>query len=81
MEEDAEVLAHLISGTAVEKDEVELARLRKLAPKEQLEVGIVLREARLQEKLSPELRQERLAGVRNVQDARSFLNCSKSGEF
>ncbi len=81
MEGFAEVFAYLISGTAVENDEVELTRLRKLPPKEQLEVGIVLREAMLQEKISPDLRQARLAEVRNVEDARSFLNRGESGGF
>ena len=65
----------LLSGTAVQDDELELARLRKLPLDEQLEIGIVLREARRQEKLPPELRQERLARVSNVKDARSFLEC------
>lgn len=81
MEKFVEVFADLISGTSVEKDEVELARLRKLPPKEQLEIGFVLREAMLQEKTSPDLRQARLAGVRNVEDARRFLDCDESGEF
>lgn len=77
MEEFAEVLAHLISGTAVENNAVAMAQLRKLPPKEQLEVGIVLREAMLQEKISPDLRQAGLIGVRNVEDARSFLNLTR----
>jgi len=48
-----EKFADLISGTAVEKDEVELARLKKLPPREQLEIGFILREAMLQEDISP----------------------------
>lgn len=73
MEGFTEVIENLLRGTAVEKNELELARLRKLSPKEQLEVGIVFREAMLQEKISSELRKERLARVRNVEEARSFL--------
>jgi hypothetical protein len=73
MEGFAEVVRDLISGTAVEKNELELARLRALPPDEQLEVGIVLREAMLRRKFSPDRRQNRLVSVKNVEDARNFL--------
>ena len=77
MEDFTQVITHLLSGTAVEKNALELARLRKLPPNEQLEVGIVLREAMLQEEIPPERRQERLVKIRNVEDARRFLYCSQ----
>jgi hypothetical protein len=70
-------VADLIRSTAIEGDEVELARLRQLPLKEQLEVGIVLHEAMLQEKRSEEVGNERLAGVRSVADARRFLDQSR----
>jgi hypothetical protein len=78
VEEVAELLAELLRGTVVENNELELNWLRKLSPKEQLEVGIVLREAMQQGKISPELRQERLGRVRTVEEALSYLNSSES---
>ena len=72
-------VADLISGTAIEGDESELARLRKLPFEEQLEVGIVLHEAMLQKKHSDTGGSNaRLAGVRSVADARRFLDQSWS---
>jgi hypothetical protein len=75
----ARPVADLIRGTAIEGDEVELARLRKLPLEEQLEVGIVLHEAMLQEKRSDNGGGEnaRLARVRSVADARRFLDRSR----
>ncbi len=73
-------VADLIRGTAIEDDEVELARLRQLPLEEQLEVGIVLHEAMLQEKRSEETRNARLAGVRSVADARRFLDHQKTSQ-
>ena len=75
MEGLEEVIADLLSGTAIENDEAELDRFRRLAPKEQLEVGIVLRTAALLErKLADGSRAELLAGVRRVADAQRFLS-------
>jgi hypothetical protein len=73
----AKPVADLIRSTAIESDEVELAQLRKLPLREQLEVGIVLYEAMLQQKRSEEAGNERLAGVRSVEDARRFLDQSR----
>jgi hypothetical protein len=77
-EEFAEVLADLIRGTAVEEDALEVAKLRKLSPDEQLEVSIVLWEAMQQKNCSPELRQESLARVRTIEQALGYLNSSES---
>ena len=68
-----QLLAHLLTGTAVENNKLELAQLRKLPPKEQLEVSLVLREAMRQGEFPPEFRRERLARVRTVEEARRFL--------
>ena len=62
----------LLSGTTIEEDEHELAQLRKLPVKEQLEVGLVLREAMRQEKDG--LHNEHLAGVKSVAAAQRFLD-------
>ena len=70
-------VADLIRSTAIEDNEVELARLRKLSLEEQLEVGFVLHEAMLQEKRPNGVRNGRLAGVRSVVDARHFLDQSR----
>jgi hypothetical protein len=78
MEEVAELLAELLRGTGVENNELELNRLSKLSPKEQLEVGLVLREAMQQGKMSPEHRQAKLMRVRTVEEALSYLNSSES---
>ncbi len=71
-------VADLIRGTAMEDNEVEQARLRKLPLEEQLEVGIVLYEAMLQEKrpngVRNGVRDGRLAGVRSIADVRRFLD-------
>ena len=77
MRDFAKPVADLIRSTAIESDEVELARLRKLPLREQLEVGIVLYEAMVQQKRSEEAGNERLAGVRSVEDARRFLDQSR----
>jgi hypothetical protein len=73
----AKPVADLIRSTAIEGDEVELARLRKLTLNEQLEVGIVLYEAMLQQKRSEEVGNKRLAGVKSVEAARRFLDQSR----
>jgi hypothetical protein len=73
-----EAVADLINGTTIGNDEVELAQLRELPPQRQLEVGIVLREAMQQRKISPEHRKERLMQVRTVEEALSYLNSSES---
>jgi hypothetical protein len=70
-------LMELIRGTAIENNEAELARLRKLPQKEQLEVGMVMYAAMNQEKLPSRLRDEKLAKVRSVVDAQRFLDSSK----
>jgi hypothetical protein len=77
MRDFAKPVADLIRSTAIESDELELAQLRKLPLREQLEVGIVLYEAMLQQKRSKEAGNERLAGVRNVEEARRFLDQSR----
>jgi hypothetical protein len=73
-----EAVADLINGTTIGNDEVELAQLRELPPQRQLEVGIVLREAMQQRKISLEHRKERLMQVRTVEEALSYLNSSES---
>ncbi len=72
------IVTDLIRGTPMENDERELTRLRELPPKEQVEVGIVLRTAMMQEE-SPKAQNERLARVRSVEDARRFLSEGPSG--
>jgi hypothetical protein len=42
MREHEKHLMELIRGTAIENNEAELTRLRKLPPREQLEVGMVM---------------------------------------
>jgi hypothetical protein len=74
-------VADLIHDTAIEEDEVELARLRKLSLKEQLEVGFVLHEAMLQEKRPNGVRNERLAGVRSVAEAQRFLDQNRGSQL
>ena len=81
MEGFAEIVSDLISGTAVEKNDLELSRLRALPPDEQLEVGVVLHEAIQQESLSPGLRQERLMRVRTIEQALVYLSSSESDEY
>ena len=67
-------VADLIRGTAIASDEVELARLSNFPLKEQLEIGIVLYEAMLQEKRPDNGGSNpTLAGLRSVTDARAFL--------
>jgi hypothetical protein len=69
-------VADLLRGTAIENNADELVRLRKLPPEEQLEVGFVLHEAMLQRKHPNRSKDERLAGVSSVADARRFLDQS-----
>jgi hypothetical protein len=52
----------LLRGTAIENDEDELARLRRLPLEKQLEVGLILHEAMLQKKHLNGFRNGRLAG-------------------
>ena len=73
MPELTKEIADLIRGTAIENDEHELAQLRRLPLEEQLEVGIVLRTAMLQEKDHAESRDGRLEKVRSVADAQRIL--------
>ena len=73
------IVADLIRGIPMENDERELTRLRELPPKEQVEVGIVLRTAMMQGEESPKVQNERLAGVRSVEEARRFLSEGPSG--
>jgi hypothetical protein len=77
MREHEKHLMELIRGTAIENNEAELTRLRKLPPREQLEVGMVMYEAMHQEKASSRLRNEKLAEVRSVVAAQRFLDSSK----
>jgi hypothetical protein len=53
----------LLRGTAVENDEEEVARPRKLTPQKYMEIGFVLRVAILQEKASKLSRISELAKV------------------
>ena len=78
MEGFEEVVADLLRGTAIENNEDELVRLRKLPPEEQLEVGLVLHETILQKKHPNRYRNERLAGIRSVADAQRFLDQGQS---
>ena len=66
-------VADLFRGTAIEDDEVELAQLRMLSLEEQLQIGLVLHEAMLQEKYPHGIGNERLSRVRSIADARRFL--------
>jgi hypothetical protein len=77
----AEVVSDLISGTAVEKNELELAKLRALPPDKQLEVGIILHESNQQESLPPGLRQERLMRVMTIEQALVYLISSEANEY
>jgi len=76
MRELEKIVADLIRGTAIENDELELAKLRELPLEEQIEVGIVLRTAMLQGKDYPEPRNGELGEVRSVMEARRLLDKS-----
>ncbi len=73
-ESEKKIVADLIRGTAVENNELELAKLRKLPLKEQIEVGIVLRTAMLQGKAHPEPLNGELGKVSYVAEARRLLD-------
>ena len=70
-------VADLFRGTPIMDDEVELAQLRMLPLEEQLQIGLVLHEAMLQEKRSKGVGNGRLVGMRSVADARRFLEQSR----
>lgn len=73
------VVADLLRGTAIENNEDELVRLRKLPSVEQLEVSLVLHEAMLQKKHPNRFWNDRLVGIRSVAEARSFLDQTSNG--
>ncbi len=66
-------VASLVRDTAIESDAAELARLRKLTPHQQMDVGFVLRAATLEGKTSKPRRIKELEEVRSVEDALHFL--------
>jgi hypothetical protein len=78
MREHEKHLMELIRGTAIENNKAELTRLRKLPPRKQLEVGMVMYAAMNQEKLPSRLQNEKLAEVRSVVAAKRFLYSSKA---
>jgi hypothetical protein len=78
MREHEKHLMELIRGTAIENNKAELTHLRKLPPREQLEVGMVMYAAMHQKKTPSRLRNEKLAEVRNVVDAQRFLDSSRA---
>ncbi len=73
MSELEKALVDLLRGTAIEHDEAELARLRKLPLHKQIEVGFVLRAAMLEDKASKADGTSELAKVRSVDEALRFL--------
>ena len=73
-------LTDLLGDTAIENDEIELARLRKLPPIKQLEVGFVLRAAMPEDGASKREEVSELAKVRSVDDALRFLYPDDSKE-
>ena len=79
MRELAQTVADLISGTAVENNELELAKLKELPLEEQIEVGIVLRTAMLRGQDHPEPRNGEFEEVRSVAEARRLLDDKASG--
>jgi hypothetical protein len=74
MKELAKSVTDLIRGTAIENNELELAKLRELPLEEQIEVGIVLRTAMLRGKEHPELGNGELGEVRSVAEAQRLLD-------
>ena len=74
MKELAKSVTDLIRGTAIENNELELARLRELPLEEQIEVGIVLRSAMLRGKDHPEPHNGELGEVRSVEEAQRLLD-------
>ncbi len=74
MEELAKSVTAPNRGTALENNELELAKLRELPIEEQIEVGIVLRTAKLRGKDHPEPQNGELGEVRSVAEAQRLLN-------
>lgn len=78
MEELAKSVTELIRGTAIENNELELAKLKRLPLEEQVEVGIVLRSAMLRGREHPEPGNGELGVVSSVAEAQHLLD--KAGE-
>jgi hypothetical protein len=73
MKELAKSVAELIRGTALENNELELAKLKRLPLEEQVEVGIVLRTAMLRGREHPEPHNGELGEVQSVAEAQRLL--------
>ncbi|HVF01472.1 MAG TPA: hypothetical protein VNA27_09090 [Rubrobacteraceae bacterium] len=69
-----EAVAALVRDTAVENDETEQARLKRLSLEEQLEIAFVLHEAMKQARLPNGAQSERLSGMRSIADAQRVLD-------
>lgn len=78
MRDFEEAVAALVRDTAVENDETEQARLKRLPLEEQLEIAFVLHEAMRQASLPNGARNEKLSGVRSIADARRVLDSGES---
>ena len=74
MKELAKCVTELIRGTAIERNQLELAKLRELPLEEQIDVGIVLRTAMLRGKDHPEPGNGELGEVRSVAEAQRLLD-------